>query len=150
MLRLTRLTDYASVVLAHVAGDPGRVQTAAEIAAATRLSLPTASKLLKRLAGGGLLRSYRGVRGGYSLARPAETISAADIVEAIEGPVAVTMCSHEAGLCELESYCTVARNWQRISQQIREALAAVTLEDLVRPAGVRRETAALANGPDAG
>lgn len=138
MLRVTRLTDYGSVVLAHMARDPERVQTAAEIAGATRLSLPTASKLLKLLATGGLLQSFRGVRGGYALARPAEEISAADIVEAIEGPVAVTMCSHEAGLCDLESYCTVASNWQRINQDIRDALAGISLADLARPRGVPR------------
>lgn len=134
MLRLSKLTDYGTVVLAHMARQPEAVHTAADIAAATRIAVPTVSKLLKAFARARLLKSFRGARGGYSLARPAAAITAVDIIDAIEGPVAITQCSLDHSHCGIESVCGIGHNWQRISTLIRDALSTVTLEQLIRPA----------------
>ncbi len=130
MLRISRLTDYASIVLAHLARTSGEVQPAARVAGQTHLALPTVSKLLKALARGGLVESVRGPRGGYTLARPAERISAAQIIDAIEGPVAITECSLDHSQCSIESFCTIGRNWQHINHTIRQALQQVSLAQL--------------------
>lgn len=132
MLRIARLTDYGTVVLAHMAGRPERIHTAAEIAQETRLGLATVSKLLKLLTRAGLLVSYRGATGGYALARDPGQISAADILDALEGPVALTECSTDMP-CELESVCRVGSAWQRVNAGIRKALEAVSLHDLQSP-----------------
>ena len=130
MLRISRLTDYATVILASLAG--GRLESAADIAERTRIGLPTVSKLLKELQHAGLVRSVRGARGGYQLARPAATINAAEIIDAVEGPVALTECASAASHCGIESTCLVGHGWQRISRAIRRALVEVSLEELVR------------------
>jgi FeS assembly SUF system regulator len=130
MLRISRLTDYATVILASLAG--GRLESAADIAERTRIGLPTVSKLLKELQHAGLVRSVRGARGGYQLARPAAAINAAEIIDAVEGPVALTECSSAASQCGIESTCLVGHGWQRISRAIRRALVEVSLEELVR------------------
>jgi len=130
MLRLSKMTDYGTVVLAALAVEPGSVHTSAELAERTRLGLPTVSKLLKQLAKGGLVRSTRGAHGGYSLARRPANISAVEIIDAIEGPVALTECSVDENLCGLESSCGVGSSWQRINLAIRDALKAITLETL--------------------
>jgi FeS assembly SUF system regulator len=130
MLRISRLTDYATVILASLAG--GRLESAADIAERTRIGLPTVSKLLKELQHAGLVRSVRGARGGYQLARPAAAISAAEIIDAVEGPVALTECAGAASHCGIESTCLVGHGWQRISRAIRRALLEVSLEELVR------------------
>jgi FeS assembly SUF system regulator len=130
MLRISRLTDYATVLLATLAGDPQRVQTAASLAEQTRIAAPTVSKLLKQLQRAGLVTSTRGLRGGYQLARPAAHISAAAILDALEGPVALTDCSAGHGQCEIEETCRVARVWQRLNLAIRRALYDVSLAQL--------------------
>jgi FeS assembly SUF system regulator len=130
MLRISRLTDYATVILASL-GDGG-LASAADIAERTHIGLPTVSKLLKALQHAGLVHSVRGARGGYQLARPAAAINAAEIIDAVEGPVALTECAGGAGSCGLESTCLVGHGWQRISRAIRGALAGVSLEELVR------------------
>ena len=100
MLRISRLTDYATVVLAALAGEPARVQTATALAERTHIAAPTVSKLLKQLQRAGLVTSTRGLHGGYQLARPATQISAAAILDALEGPVALTDCAAGHGHCE--------------------------------------------------
>jgi FeS assembly SUF system regulator len=130
MLRISRLTDYATVLLASLAGEPQRVQTAASLAAQTRIAAPTVSKLLKQLQRAGLVTSTRGLHGGYQLARPATQISAAAILDALEGPVALTDCSAGHGQCEIEETCRVGRVWQRLNLAIRRALYDVTLAQL--------------------
>ncbi|HNP34970.1 MAG TPA: SUF system Fe-S cluster assembly regulator [Woeseiaceae bacterium] len=130
MLRISKLTDYGTVVLAHLAADQNGVVSAAEVAAATHLALPTVSKLLKSLARAGLVRSTRGAGGGYQLARPAHEISAADVIDALEGPVSITECSSLDSHCEHESNCSVGGAWQRINIAIRHALEEVSLLDL--------------------
>ena len=130
MLRISRLTDYATVLLATLAGEPQRVQTAASLAEQTHIAAPTVSKLLKQLQRAGLVTSTRGLHGGYQLARPAAQISAAGILDALEGPVALTDCSVGHGQCEIEESCRVGRVWQRLNLAIRRSLYEVSLAQL--------------------
>jgi len=131
VLRISKLTDYGTVVLAHLAAEPGTVVSAADVADATGIALPTVSKLLKSLARAGLVNSTRGVNGGYALAREPQSISAADVIDALEGPVSITECSATDSQCEHEGICSVGGAWQRINVAIRRALDEVTLADLV-------------------
>ncbi len=133
MLRVSRLTDYGTMILGCLAQAGGASLSAKRIAQATQLKLPTAQKLLKQLAGRGLVQSERGALGGYRLARPAGNINAAEILEALEGPMALTECCHSEGQCELESFCSVGTAWRQINRAIRGALTEVTLSDLHRP-----------------
>jgi FeS assembly SUF system regulator len=135
-MRLSSLADYAIVVMSCVARATGDVRlSATDIALQTGVPLPTAQKLLGRLAGAGLLDSSRGTGGGFALARPPEEISLADIVEAVEGPIAMTACIEE-GVgrhdCALESSCRVRPHWGAVNGAIRGALAGVTLTSLSR------------------
>jgi FeS assembly SUF system regulator len=130
MLRISRLTDYATVLLAVLASEPERVQTAASLAGQTRISAPTVSKLLKQLHRAGLVTSTRGLHGGYQLARAPTQISAAAILDALEGPVALTDCAAGHGVCEIEETCRVGRTWQRLNLAIRRALYDVSLAQL--------------------
>ena len=130
MLRISRLTDYATLVLATLAEEPERVQTATALAEHTRIAAPTVSKLLKQLQRANLVTSTRGLHGGYQLARPAVEISAADILDALEGPVALTDCSAGHGHCGIEETCRVGRVWQRLNTAIRRSLHEVTLAQL--------------------
>jgi FeS assembly SUF system regulator len=130
MLRISRLTDYATVILAALAQSPGRVQTSACLAEQTKLALPTVSKLLKQLQRAGLVASTRGLRGGYQLARPATEISAGAILDALEGPFALTDCASGHGNCGIEKSCTVGHAWQRLNLTIRRSLYEVSLAQL--------------------
>lgn len=132
MLRISKLTDYGTVLLAHLATDRNTVLSAADVASATGIAPPTVSKLLKSLARAGLVTSTRGASGGYRLARSARQISAAEIIDALEGPVSITECSASDGLCEHEGVCNVGGAWQRINVAIRHALNDVSLSDLLR------------------
>jgi len=130
MLRISKLTDYATVILAMLAGEPGRVQTATALAERTHIAAPTVSKLLKQMHRAGLVSSVRGLHGGYQLARPAAEISAAAILDALEGPLAITDCSAGHGQCGIEETCRVGRSWQRLNHAIRRSLHEVTLAQL--------------------
>ena len=130
MLRMSKLTDYGTLVLAQLASGDSQLATSGAVAEAPRLAPPTVSKVLKLLTHAGLVVSVRGAQGGYSLARPAETITAAEILDALEGPVALTECSSVGGCCDLESHCRVATAWQRINGSIRTSLQTVSLADL--------------------
>ena len=132
MLRISKLTDYGTVLLAHLAANEARVCSAAEVAEATGIAPPTVSKLLKSLARSGLVVSTRGANGGYQLSRRPGDISAADIIDALEGPVSITECSASDSLCVHEGVCSVGSAWQRINTDIRRALRDVTLNDLIR------------------
>ena len=132
MIRVTRLTDYGIVLLSRFAAEePGAVLSARELAEETGIPLPTVSKILKTLTREGLLLSHRGTQGGYSLSRAPEKVSVADVISALEGPIALTECAGEAdGLCEIELTCPVRSNWQRITDAIREALASIPLHEM--------------------
>ena len=138
MLRVTKLTDYATVVLAVLASAPDRVLSAAELAERAHLEPPTVAKVLKPLAHAGLVEGFRGATGGYRLARPARDISLIAIVEAIEGPLGMTECSGEHSNCELEPHCGVQSHWRRINDVIAEALGGVTLADMLPPPAARK------------
>ncbi|MEO8778501.1 MAG: SUF system Fe-S cluster assembly regulator [Rhodanobacter sp.] len=133
MLRVSRLTDYSTVVMTCIAAHPADVLSTAQIADETRLELPTVSKLLKALGHAGLVESFRGVNGGYRLARPANTISLAEIVEALEGPIGMTECSVAAGQCERESQCNVRSSWLRINSVLERTLRGISLADMLTP-----------------
>jgi FeS assembly SUF system regulator len=130
MVRISRLTDYATVLLAALAERPADLQTATALAEQTRIAAPTVSKLLKQLQRSGLVASVRGLHGGYQLARPATEISAASILDALEGPLALTDCSAGAGQCEIEETCRVGKVWQRLNLAIRRSLYDVSLAQL--------------------
>jgi FeS assembly SUF system regulator len=135
MLRITKLTDYAVLVLSDMVRPDGAEACAArDVALRTRIPQPTVSKVLKLLARGGLVVSERGKHGGYRLARAPEAISVADIVDAVEGPISVTECSQEArGMCGLEGSCPTETNWVRINETIRQTLRGIALADMVKP-----------------
>src|SRR5436190_4205753 len=130
MLRIGKLTDYATVILATLATDQSRLLTAASLSERTHIASPTVAKLLKQLHHAGLVNSTRGTRGGYQLARDPGTISAAAILDALEGPIALTECSVGSGQCDIEHTCSVGRTWQRLSTAIRRSLDEVSLAQL--------------------
>jgi FeS assembly SUF system regulator len=132
VLRISRLTDYGTLVLAHLPSDEAKLLSAADVALATGINLPTVSKLLKSLAKADLVTSTRGSQGGYRLSRSANEISAADIIDALEGPVSITECSASDSNCDYESVCNVGGAWQRINVAIRRALDNINLTDLQR------------------
>jgi FeS assembly SUF system regulator len=132
MLRLSKLTDYAVVVLIRLSegerGGEEAVQTSPGIAAATGVPEPTVAKVLKALAGAGLVVSQRGAHGGYRLARALANISVADVIAAVDGPIALTACvDGGAGGCDVESRCAVRGRWDPVNSAIRSALSGITL-----------------------
>ena len=132
-MRLSNLADYAVITMCQAAvhcGD-GRV-SAAELAAETGLPVPTVQKLVSKLTGAGLLRSVRGAHGGLQLGRPAAAITVADIVEAIEGPIALTACVDHVA-CDFEVGCNMRAHWPVINTALRGALAGITLAQLRTP-----------------
>jgi FeS assembly SUF system regulator len=132
VLRISKLTDYGTVVLAHLAGNPDVVCSAADVSNATGIAPPTVSKLLKSLARAELVRSTRGANGGYQLTRNPNAISAADVIDALEGPVSITECSATDSHCDFEQVCSVGSAWKRINTAIRHALEDVSLSDLLK------------------
>lgn len=133
MLRVTKLTDYATVVLTALAAQPGAVLSATELAEQAGLEVTTVAKLLKPLAQAGLVEGFRGVNGGYRLARAANAISLVEIVEAMEGPLGMTECSVHAGACGIEQSCGVRANWRRINDVVADTLRSITLADMLAP-----------------
>ena len=129
MLRLSKLTDYAVVVLVRLSR-ADEVQTSPGIAAATGIPEPTVAKVLKALAGAGLVASQRGARGGYSLTRPLGAIAVSDVIAAIDGPIALTACVDSSGQCEVERICSVRGRWNPVNDAIQQALSAITLADM--------------------
>jgi len=135
MIRLAKLTDYGLVLMTIMARNGvATVHTARDLAAVSRLPLPTVSKVLKQLLQSGLLTSHRGLKGGYGLAKEPSEISVAEIVTALEGPIALTECSTDtSGLCDLERSCPTRANQRIITQVMRGALEKVMLSDLAQP-----------------
>jgi FeS assembly SUF system regulator len=130
MLRMGKMTDYATVVLASLAQEPAAHRAATELAEHTRLSRPTVSKVLKGLQRAGMVISSRGAQGGYRLARRPDQITAAQILDVFEGPIAITECSGASSQCGIERLCRVGGAWQRVNAAIRRALEDVTLHQL--------------------
>ncbi len=133
MFRLSKLTDYAVVVLIRLAELDG-VQTSPGVAQATGVPEPTVAKVLKALAASGLVASQRGARGGYRLMRPLTAIAVADVIIAIDGPIAMTACVEGSGAsCEASCSCPVRGRWDSVNDAVRDALAAITLADMAPP-----------------
>lgn len=128
MLRITKITDYGFILLAYMASQgPEELHNAKDLSAASGIALPTVSKVLKILTQGEVLQSHQGSKGGYSLARPASMITAAEILEAVEGPVAITDCSSSEG-CERN--CQVSHSWKKINGTVVAALKNLTLAEM--------------------
>ena len=137
MLRLGKLTDYGTLILAVMAEEPARVRNATALAERTRIAAPTVSKLLKQLQRAGLVTSSRGLHGGYQLARAPDLISAAEIIDVLEGPPTLTDCAAGHGHCGIEATCSVSHVWQRLSFAIRRSLHEVNLAQLAGLAPAR-------------
>lgn len=135
MIRITKQTDYAMVLLTYVAHQArDSVHTARDLASATGVPRPMVGKILKALTREGLLESHRGARGGYSLSRAPEQLSLGSIVDALEGPMALTECLEEStSNCSIVSLCPVRTNWQLINDAIRGTLEEISLADLAQP-----------------
>jgi len=134
-MRLSHLADYAVVLMTAAARRPaGARLSATELSAETRLPLPTTQKLMGQLASCGLLTSMRGAGGGFALAKPAHDITLADIVEAVEGPIAMSACSNGKFDCALDAHCRVKPHMGIVGHAVRGALGAVSLTTLCGPA----------------
>lgn len=134
MIKLNRLTDYAVVVLTQMGGDDAPVLNATQMAQDSGVPLPTVAKLLKQLSHAGIVASQRGASGGYVLARTPEAITVAEIITALEGPIALTACVDGAeSHCEVETLCPMRGNWNKVNEAIHGALSQVTLADMAIP-----------------
>ncbi len=133
MLRISKLTDYAIVIMSYLALMPDNILSAVQIAKEVHLGAPTVSKLLKILCEAKLVVSFRGTGGGYQLARSAREISLAEVVSAIEGQLAMTECCVKENLCALDSLCSIKENWKVVNKIILTALAGLSLSDMMRP-----------------
>ena len=130
MLRITKIADYGFILLAHMAcQDQDLLHNAKDLSQSTSIPLPTVSKVLKILTQNGILQSHQGSKGGYSLVRPAAQITAAEILEAVEGPLAITDCSTAEG-CERN--CPVSPSWKTVNGTVIRALKGLTLADMAK------------------
>lgn len=149
MLRISRLTDYGLVLLSHMATDAVRPMSANELSVGTGLPLPTVSKLLQILTKDRLLTSHRGAKGGYVLARSADQISVAAIVSALEGPVALAMCTVDpSGECEYEGRCHLRGHLMKINSAITRTLEGITLAEIAAGPLPVRNTSIRVTAPD--
>jgi FeS assembly SUF system regulator len=139
MLRISKITDYGSLLMSQMARQPGRIHSASELAILLSLGTPTVSKILKALTRHGLLVAVRGLHGGYLLSRPPESISIADIIDALEEqPFGLTQCSAATGRCERESDCSVRVSWHTINRIVRRALEDVSVASMAQPPAVQQ------------
>jgi FeS assembly SUF system regulator len=133
VLRVSKLTDYAVVVLSRLEAEGG-VQTAPGLSAGTGVAEPTVAKVLKMLSQAGLVEGQRGPRGGYRLLRPLSEVPLSDVIVAIDGPIALTACVDGGfGLCEAEHVCPVRGRWDPVNAAIRDALSGITVAEIATP-----------------
>jgi len=137
MLKISKLADYAVIILGSLVFDQPRMVSASWVANATHLELPTVSKILKLLAKAGLVLSLRGSGGGYRLVRSAKEVTVAEVVSAIEGRLAVTECCAISNACMLDSLCTIKENWRVINKVIFSVLEGLTLYDVIHPLDIK-------------
>ena len=131
MIKLSRMADYGVVLMTQFARDADEMKTAPDMALSSGLPAPTVSKILKLLTQGGLLESQRGTKGGYTLARDPAGISVADIIGALDGPIALTECMTGDGvICEIEALCPTRTNWKKINEAVVSALEGISLADM--------------------
>ena len=134
MIRLTKLADYGVMLMSHIAAAPDTLHSASSLSRAASVSVPTVAKILKQLARKGLLVSHRGASGGYLLSRHPGEVTVAQVIAAMEGPIAVTECVDEIHSdCAVESVCRVRTNWHKINDAVRGALEQITLEEMAQP-----------------
>src|SRR5690625_3127082 len=134
MLRISKLIDYGTLILIHIAGAPDQVISASELVSALGLGPATVSKVLKSLGQHGLVTSTRGARGGYTLSRPAQQINIAQIIDALDDqPFGLTECTSTPGVCSVEADCHIRTNWERINAIVRRTLENVTVADMINP-----------------
>lgn len=132
MLRISKLMDYGTLVLTHMACTPDRVISAADLASSLGLGPATVSKVLKALCQHGLVVSTRGARGGYAMARAASEISIAQIIDALDDqPFGLTECTATPGVCSVEADCHIRTNWERINSIVRRTLEEVSVADML-------------------
>ena len=138
MLRITKMTDYAVLILANLALHDNKLLTAKEIASETHISLPTTQKILKKLNRKNLVISKQGVSGGYSLDPETKKISVATLLEKLDGDLSITQCSSNDDQCEVEDFCNIGNAWQMINQRVQWALNDITLGDLIHPTRIEQ------------
>lgn len=132
MIRLSNLADYAVVLMSNIAARPNEIHTAVALNADTKVPLPTVSKILGKMARADLLKSHRGIGGGFSINPEKENITIADIIEAVDGPVQLTNClSEEDTCCDFEPVCQTRTKWDKINKAVYEALNNVSLTDMI-------------------
>ncbi|MFW5680086.1 MAG: SUF system Fe-S cluster assembly regulator [Pseudomonadota bacterium] len=132
VIRLSRVADYGIVLMTELART-GASKATPELAERTRIAQPMAGKILKALAREGLLTSQRGAKGGYQLARPASLITVAEVIEALDGPIALTACIEVGeGECGIEAICPARANWHRINAAMREALDGISIAEMAQ------------------
>ena len=137
MIRLTNLADYGVVLMCHMASAPRELHSAVYLSKETGIPVPTVSKIMGALSKAGLLSSFRGLKGGFRMEREASEISIAEIIEAVDGPIALTNCiEHAPGDCCYESLCSMKPHWQVINSAIRKGLIGITLAEISTPAPV--------------
>lgn len=138
MIKLSRLTDYSIVLLTQMALDGKSVHAASTLAEKTFLPLPTVSKVLKQLTKAGIISAQRGASGGYALACEPTKITVATLIEAMDGPIAITECAGsniEDVNCAVKTTCPAHNSWGKINEAIRAALQSVTLADMLPKSG---------------
>lgn len=133
MIKISKLADYATVIMNYLSAHPSDSFSASVIAEQVHLALPTASKILKLLNEAELVSSTRGIHGGYQLARAPELISVAEVIEAIDGRAGMTDCCRAKDLCGNDNVCELRGNWQYLSRTINDFLANVSLVDMAKP-----------------
>tara|TARA_B100001250_G_scaffold312653_1_gene274673 strand:- start:480 stop:932 length:453 start_codon:yes stop_codon:yes gene_type:complete len=130
-MKINKLTDYSIVIMTNmVIKDEQAMYTAKELSEVTDIPLPTVTRILKMLSGEKLLESQRGPQGGYSLAKNAENISVAEVIEAMEGPIALTECASDDCGCAFEPSCVVGKPWQKINKAVNEVLQNINLAEM--------------------
>lgn len=134
MIRMSKETDYGILLLTHFADTPeAGVFSARELASETGVPLPMVSKILKNLVRRGMLNSLRGAKGGYYLTRQPEEISIAEVIRALDGPLALTECIEHPGDCRQEPTCRVRKNWAILNRTVKTALEGITLAEMSQP-----------------
>ena len=138
MLRITKMTDYAVLILANLALYDNKMLTAKEIASETHISLPTTQKILKKLNRKNLVISKQGASGGYSLDPETKKLSVATLLEKLDGDLSITQCSSNDDQCEVEDFCNIGNAWKMINQRVQWALNDITLGDLIHPTRIEQ------------
>ena len=138
MLRITKMTDYAVLILANLALHDNKLLTAKEIASETHISLPTTQKILKKLNRKNLVISKQGASGGYSLDPETKKLSVATLLEKLDGDLSITQCSSNDDQCEVEDFCNIGNAWQMINQRVQWALNDITPGDLIHPTRIEQ------------